>query len=185
MSRIRVLFLLIVLVAGFPAAARAQVEIAFYSKDLASSFPHAYVRLTGTDDSGRPFDSNYGFTPARMSPAILVGAVEGMMQAVGTDYIARSDRHFSVSLTSEQYARVVAVIERWRDGPQPNYRLNGRNCVHFVADVAAAIGLDAPIVPNLMKKPKSYLEMVSRRNAALLARWPEPRAVLTERGPQR
>ena len=167
MRQIR-LFLFLVLF-GFGTAASAQVQIAFYSKDFASSFPHAFVRLTGEDSAGRPFDVNYGFTPVRLSPAILFGAVDGKVEAVGPDYIARSDRHFAFRLTSDEYRGVVAIVEAWRDSPQPSYRLDDRNCVHFVAEVAAALGLDAPAVPALMKTPKSYLQMVSQRNSAVIA----------------
>lgn len=162
------LFLFILLL-GLGTAASAEVRIAFYSKDLASSFPHAFVRLTGADSSGKPFDVNYGFTPVRLSPAILFGPVDGKVESVGPDYLARSDRHFAFALTDEEYRRVVAIVEEWRDSPQPSYRLNGRNCVDFVAEVANALGLNAPVVPKLMKKPKSYLEMVTSLNSALIA----------------
>lgn len=167
MRRLR-LFLFFMLL-GLGSAANAAVEIAFYSKDLASSFPHAYVRLTGADSTGRPFDVNYGFTPVRLSPAILFGAVDGKVESVGPEYVARSDRHFAFELTPDEYRKVVAIVESWRDSPQPSYRLGERNCVHFVAEVANALGLSAPVVPKLMKKPKSYLEMVTRRNSAVIA----------------
>lgn len=167
MRRLR-LFLFVLLL-GFGSAAGAEVRIAFYSKDFASSFPHAFVRLTGEDSTGRPFDVNYGFTPVRLSLAILSGPVDGKVEGVGAEYVARSDRHFAFALTADEYRRVVAIVEAWRDSPQPSYRLNGRNCVHFVAEVASALGLSAPVVPKLMKKPKSYLEMVTRTNSAVIA----------------
>jgi len=182
MRKIRLSVFLLLLACG--TAAHAEKQIAFYSKDMASSFPHAYVRLTGSDDAtGQPIDVNYGFTPVRLSPAILFGPVNGMIQSVGPEYIARSDRHFEVALTPDQYARVVAVVEKWRDSPQPNYRLNGRNCVDFVADVANAIGISAPVIPKLMKKPKSYLQTVTRMNSQLLASWPARLSVVSSQSP--
>src|SRR3712207_8844051 len=46
----RLCLFLLVLAFAWPQAARAAVEIHFYSKDLGASFPHAFVRLTGTVD---------------------------------------------------------------------------------------------------------------------------------------
>ena len=152
-------------------AAAAQVEIAFYSKDFASTFPHAYVRLTGIDSAGQRLDVNYGFTPVRISPAVLLGPIAGRIQTVSPEYVARSDRHFSLKLTSEKHQAVLAVIERWRTAPQPSYSLNRRNCVHFVGEIATALGLNAPPDAKLMKKPKSYLQKVTRDNQELIASW--------------
>lgn len=169
----RALRLILLLIAfGWGAAASAAVEISFYSKDMASSFPHAYVRLTGTDDAtGKPVDVNYGFTPVSLSPGILFGAVRGTIESASPEYIARSDRHFALKLTDEQYRKVVSTIQKWRDAPQPSYRLNGRNCIDFVADVAVALGLKAPVIPKLMKKPRSYLDEIARLNSPLIAGW--------------
>jgi hypothetical protein len=170
MRAIRLILLLVVF--GWSAAASAAVEISFYSKDMASSFPHAYVRLTGTDDAtGKAVDVNYGFTPVSLSPGILFGSVRGMIESASPEYIARSDRHFSLKLTDDEYRRVVAIIDKWRDAPQPSYRLDGRNCIDFVAEIATALGLKAPVIPGLMKKPKSYLNEVAKLNSALIAGW--------------
>jgi len=170
MRRIRLL--LFVFLAGWAVSAQAQIEIAFYSKDMASSFPHAYVRLTGTDDAtGKPVDVNYGFTPASLSPGVLFGSVRGIIESASPAYIARSDRHFALKLTDAQYRQVVAIVEKWRAAPQPSYRLNGRNCIDFVAEIANALGLKASVIPRLMKKPRSYLDEVARLNAALIAGW--------------
>ena len=158
----------------WPGAAWAQLEIAFYSKDTGSSFPHAYVRLTGTlDGSGKPIDVNYGFTPVSVSPGVLWGPVRGMIESALPEYVARSDRHFTLKLTPQQYRQVVAIVEKWRDAPQPSYRLNGRNCIDFVAEIANTLGIRAPVIPKLMKKPRSYLDEVARMNAPLIAHWNE------------
>jgi hypothetical protein len=170
MRQLRLLIFFVVF--AWCGTAQAQVEISFYSKDMASSFPHAYVRLTGTDDkTGQPVDVNYGFTPVSLGPGILFGPVRGMIESAGALYIARSDRHFTLKLSDEQYRKVIAIVEKWRTAPQPSYRLNGRNCVSFVADIAIALGLDAPIIPKLMKKPKSYLNAVTDLNARVIAHW--------------
>lgn len=170
MRHIRLILLLFL--ASWSAVASAQVEISFYSKDMASSFPHAYVRLTGTDDStGQPIDVNYGFTPVSLGPGILFGSVRGMIESASQEYIARSDRHFSLKLTDDQYRQVIAIVDKWRDAPQPSYRLSGRNCIDFVAEIATTLGLQAPVIPKLMKKPRSYLDEIARLNSALIAGW--------------
>lgn len=177
-----ILFLLLLL--GWAAPAFAAVEIHFYSKDFASTFPHGFVRLTGTVEStGEAIDTNYGFTPARLEPGILTGPVRGMIQTLSPAYVARSVRHFSLRLSEDQYRTVLAVVERWRTMPQPSYRLNSRNCVHFVADVASALGLHAPSDRKLMKKPKSFLRKVTRDNSALIAAWNDRRLGPRARNP--
>ena len=164
-----ILFLLLL---AWAAPATAMVEIHFYSKDLASSFPHGFVRLTGTVDStGQRLDVNYGFTAARVTPAILRGPVKGKIQTVSWRYVSRSVRHFSLELTEAQYRTVLKVVEEWRSMPQPSYLLNSRNCVFFVAEVAEALGLKAPAVPQLMKQPKRFLQKVTQDNRALIASW--------------
>lgn len=170
----RFLVLLLVLT-GWSGAASAGVVLHFQSKDLASTFPHAFVRLTGTDDvTGQPIDVNYGFTPVSLSPAIMLRPVAGMIQTVDPLYVSRSDRHFTLALTADQHRSVLAIVEAWRSAKQPSYRLNSRNCVHFVAQIATALGLHAPPAPGLMKKPKSYLRKVTADNLALIQRWPQP-----------
>ncbi|GAA4708879.1 hypothetical protein H9L13_00750 [Sphingomonas lutea] len=164
---------LAILCAGWCSPAAAAIDIHFYSKDFASTFPHAYVRLTGTvDATGEVVDTNYGFTPVRLNPSILMGPVKGMIQTVKPDYVARSDKHFTLRLTDAEYQAVLARVDQWRTATQPNYRLNSRNCVYFVADMAAALGLEAPPVPALMKKPKSFLMKVTADNRARIAQWP-------------
>jgi hypothetical protein len=169
----RIHILLFVFFAGWAATAQAQIEIAFYSKDMASSFPHAFVRLTGVDDqTGKQIDDNYGFTPATLGMSILFGNVKGIVESAGPQYVARSDRHFALQLTDEQYHTVLAIIDKWRNAPQPSYNLNKRNCITFVAEVAIALGLKAPVLPKLMKKPKSYLNVITDMNSTLISHWP-------------
>jgi len=171
-TMLRRLLLFLLLTLGWAGAAAAEIEIHFHSKDMASTFPHAFVRLTGTDErTGEAVDINYGFTPVSLTPAILFGPVQGMMHTVSRQYLDRSDRHFSLKLTDAQYRAVLAVVERWRAAPQPNYRLNSRNCVHFVAEVAAALGLAAVPDRKLVKKPKSFLRQVTQDNLALIESW--------------
>ena len=90
------LFLALVLI-GWASPAFAEVEIRFQSKDFASTFPHAFVRLTGTDPAtGQSIDTNYGFTPTGVGPGLLLGPVRGMIQTVDPVYVSRSDLHFTL-----------------------------------------------------------------------------------------
>ena len=153
-----------------PGQAAAAVDITFYSKEFGSSFPHAFVALNGTiDRSGERVDTNYGFTATHVSPAVLMGSVQGEVMTVDAKYQGGSDAHFTLRLSDSEYDQVMATVERWRTLPQPSYHLNRQNCVFFVAHVAAALGMTADTPKALMKKPRSYLEMLGRANQAWLA----------------
>ncbi|HEX8240176.1 MAG TPA: hypothetical protein VF574_10600 [Allosphingosinicella sp.] len=147
----------------------AAVSITFYSKELGASFPHAFVILEGTPDrGGARIAEDYGFTAKTISPAILWGKVAGeVITDHSVSYVKGSDRHFTVALTDFEYDRVMATIARWRAARQPSYDLDRHNCVHFVADLAAAIGM-TPDTSKLMKKPRSFLEALVARNRAWL-----------------
>ena len=157
--------LLAILLLIVPAAGHAAVQITFLSKEFGASFPHAYVALEGTlDRSGERISGNFGFTAVQVSPAVLLGSVKGEIMSVEPAYMRKSDRHFSLTLSDDEFDRVMATVERWRSLKQPSYNLNRQNCVFFVAEVAAALGMTADTPPALMKKPRSYLEMLSRSN---------------------
>jgi hypothetical protein len=162
-------FLAAALLALTAAPGWAAVSITFYSKELGASFPHAFVTLEGTLDRGGPrIEEDYGFTAKTISPAILWGKVAGKVDTEhSAGYIKGSDRHFTVTLTDAEYDRVIATVERWRAARQPNYDLDRHNCVHFVAELAAAIGMTAD-TSKLMKKPRSFLETLTARNRAWL-----------------
>jgi hypothetical protein len=164
------LFLALASAGWFPAAAAAAVEISFYSKEFGASFPHAFVALSGTlDETGEKIDTNYGFTATHVSPAVLMGSVTGEIMSVDAAYMAKSDRHFAIVLSDDDYRRVMETVERWRTMKQPSYNLNRQNCVYFVAHVAAAIGMKADTPNRLMKKPRSYLESLTQANREWLA----------------
>ena len=148
----------------------AAVSITFYSKELGASFPHAFVIVEGTPDrGGARIDEDYGFTAKTISPAILWGKVGGEVitdHSVG--YVKGSDRHFTVSLSDAEYDRAMATVARWRSAKQPSYDLDRHNCVHFVAEIAASIGLRTD-TSRFMKKPRSFLEALTEANRAALA----------------
>jgi hypothetical protein len=147
----------------------AAVSITFYSKELGASFPHAFVILEGTPDRGGPrIEEDYGFTAKTISPAILWGKVAGeVITDHSAGYVKGSDRHFTIALSDSEYDRVMATIARWRSAKQPSYDLDKHNCVHFVAELAAAVGMTADM-RKLMKKPRSFLENLTAQNRAWL-----------------
>ena len=164
-------WLLALLLLGVQAPALAAVEIAFYSRELGgNNFPHAFVALHGTvDATGEQVDTTYGFTAHSVTPAILWGSVTGEVVVEGERQRARSTRQFALTLTDERYHAVMAVVDQWRNMPQPSYNLNHRNCVHFVAELARTVGLRVEEVPGLMKRPRSFLLHVRSLNPQLAA----------------
>jgi hypothetical protein len=156
-----------------PTSSWAAVRITFYSKEFGASFPHAFVILDGTlDRSGQRIAEDYGFSAKTISPAILWGKVKGeVISDHNQGYVANSDRHFSLTLSDAEYDAVMATVARWRTAKQPSYDLDRQNCVHFIADIAAGLGLRPQPRKGLMKKPRSFLESLTEANRTwLLAR---------------
>lgn len=147
-----------------PAPAAAQVVISFYSHDLGATFPHAFITLRGKTSDGRVVDTNYGFTAKALTPAILMGSVGGKVETSTPAYVASSDRQFSLPLDDRQYASVMSLVDKWRTMPGKSYNLNKRNCIHFVGEVAQAVGLKVVFDKSLLKKPKSFLHSLVALN---------------------
>ncbi|MDP8994639.1 MAG: hypothetical protein M3N07_06640 [Pseudomonadota bacterium] len=167
---LRLRALLATLVFLIAAPAHAAVEITFYSRELGTQFPHAFVVLEGTPDrGGERIDANYGFTATHVTPAVLFGSVRGEVGPVGDGYVRASDPHFSLTLNDEEYDLVMATIARWSALDQPSYNLNRRNCVHFIADVAASLGMTAEVPRNLTRRPRSLIQSLIRANGDWLA----------------
>ncbi len=151
-----------------PPAAHAAVVVSFYSHDFGDRFPHAFVTLKGRlDATGEAVDTNYGFTAQSVSPAILLGSVKGYVQTSKPDYVAKSDRQFSLTLDDATYVRLTAKIREWQDRKQPSYNLGKHNCVHFVMELAEVVGLKVNRKSKYFKKPKSFLLEVKELNPQL------------------
>jgi hypothetical protein len=150
------------------APAQAVVIATFYSHDFGDHFPHGFVTLKGTvDATGKIVDTNYGFTAVTVSPAILMGSVKGMIETKDAKYIARSKPHFSLTLSDAEYARFMAFVDRWRNLPGKSYNLGKRNCVHFVLEAAALLGLNVNRQSKFFKKPKSFILETMKLNPGL------------------
>lgn len=168
----RLLLALVLLVAALPA--QAAVTMTFYSREFGTSFPHAFVAMSGTlDGDGTVVEGSWGFTAVSITPAILMGSVPGKLESVTDSYRRGSDAHFSVVLSDAQYAAVHRVIDDWRTRGGKSYNLNRANCVHFVGELARAAGLVAVDDPELMKKPRSYLVAVKAANPQLVSDAPQ------------
>ncbi|MEP7351319.1 MAG: hypothetical protein ABI668_15385 [Sphingorhabdus sp.] len=148
--------------------ARAEVSATFYSHDFGDHFPHAFVKLQGTvDATGETVDTNYGFTAVNTSPAILMGPVKGMIETKDPKYVSKSNAHFTLRLSDSDYARLIALVEKWRNMPGKSYSLSSRNCVHFAMEAAALLGISVNRKSKFFKKPKTFLLEVMRLNPAL------------------
>lgn len=169
MFRLRLMILtLLAFFMGAVFPAQAAVTVSFYSHDFGSRFPHAFITVKGhLDGSGQAIDNNFGFTAKNVSPAILMGSVKGYVQTSEADYIAKSDRQFSVVVDDATYARLIAKVREWQDRKQPSYSLNKGNCVHFVMELAEVVGLKVNRKSKLFKKPKSFLLEVKELNPKL------------------
>jgi hypothetical protein len=155
----RYLAILVAAIASLPSnSAQAEVLATFYSRDFGDYFPHAFVKVQGTVDStGEKVDTNYGFTAVNVSPAILTGSVKGMIETKDEKYVSGSNAHFTLRLSDAEYAKLIAMVEQWRNLPQKSYNLNRRNCVHFAMEAAALLGLNVNRKSKFFKKPKSFI----------------------------
>ncbi|MEP6786227.1 MAG: hypothetical protein ABI898_10855 [Sphingomonadales bacterium] len=143
--------------------AQADIEVSFWSRELGLELPHAFFNISGTV-AGRPVEESYGFTAKTITPALLWGPVPGRIDLTTKGYMASSHKLFTVTVPDEAYPRLRALVQRFSERPGSIYRMNERNCVHFVAEAAAAAGLRMPAVPKLMKRPTSFLLAVAAAN---------------------
>lgn len=154
-----------------PHSVRAQITVAFYSHELGSSFPHAFIVLKGTPQAGgAPVDINFGFTARSVTPAILMGPVSGKIEAAKPAYVRHSDRKFAFTISDQQFDQLMALVEKWRTLPGKSYDLNKRNCIHFVGEAAQILGLKVIFDKSLIKTPRSFLESIIRLNPMLASR---------------
>lgn len=161
-----------VLIAVMPDSAAAEVEVAFYSRPGdGRTFPHAFVTLRGTiGPERRRIERAVGFTAVRVGLDILNGPVAGAVVVEPPEFIVRSERELALRISDDRYARIDSAIRQWKAAPQPSYRLDRRNCVHFVAAVARAAGLRVPPAGRYWRDPHGFLTALAaanRRPAAL------------------
>lgn len=162
------------LAAVSPQAAAAQVTLSFHSFNgsvVFGRYPHTFIVLEGTlEETGQPVSENYGYTAVRVSPAILSSNVAGTVRSEKEKYLKTTNRHFTLPVSDALYHAIVAEVRRWRDEGGTQYNLNTRNCVHFVARIAQMAGIAADVPAEMVKRPKAWLNHITRRNPQLGAR---------------
>jgi hypothetical protein len=168
----RILTGLLALIAfALPQAAAAQVTLSFHSFNgsmFGGRFPHTFIVLQGTlEATGQAVNENYGYTAIKLSPAILSGNVAGTVMEEKPKYLTTTNRHFSIPISDEQYHRIIAEMQAWRDAPGKVYNLDRHNCVHFVARMAELAGLTVQVPENMVRRPKLWLNFVTRLNPQL------------------
>jgi hypothetical protein len=111
---------------------------------------------------------NFGFSAPDVSFAMLLRPVDGALDVEPDDYVAQGHPHFSFTISDDQYRAVLQVVKQWHDAPQPSYDLHTHNCVTFVKDIAAAVGLSVDDSADYILKPSEFLDDVAARNAKFL-----------------
>lgn len=155
----------------WPSPAHAKVQIHFHSFNgsvLFGRYPHTFIVLEGTlEASGRAVNENYGFSARRAGPGALSGPVEHMILTETEKNIRSTNRHFSITLSDEEYIRIVKLVRSWRDAPGKFYDLETRNCIHFVGEIARLIGLAVDYPDDMLRRPKRWLNHISALNPQL------------------
>ena len=160
----RLLPLILALLVGLlPAAARADIEVGFWTRELGLELPHAFFTIRGTVE-GRPVEESYGFTAKTITPALLWGPVPGRIDLTTKGYMAASNKLWMVTVPDAAYPRLKALVARYSVKPGSTYRMNERNCVHFVAEAAGVIGMRLPDGKGMMKRPTSYMMAIAAAN---------------------
>lgn len=146
----------------------AQVALSVHSREMGNTFPHAFVTFEGTLSDGTPVPlTGVGFTARRLSPAILMGSVEGEVEAITGRDLTRGTNHFTVMLDDAAYARMLAVIADWRGRAGRSYNLERANCIHFVMDIARSVGLATNPATRFHKRPRAFSEELKALNPTL------------------
>ncbi len=154
-------------------AAMAEVKMSFHSFDgsvLFGRYPHAFVVLEVTLGNGTRVNENFGFSALKTTPAILNGPVKQTVISEKPNTIAKTNRHFTVTISDAQYARIKQEMAAWRDAPGNYYDLEKRNCIHFVGRMAELVGLKVAYPKDMLRRPKKWLNYVTGLNPSLGAR---------------
>ncbi len=85
-------------------------------------------------------------------------------------YITSTNRHFTIPISDAKFRAMKAEIARWRDAPGRFYDLDTRNCIHFVGKLASMIGVTVDYPKKFLRKPKAWLNHVTKLNPQLGAK---------------
>jgi hypothetical protein len=158
--------------------ANAVVTITFYSHKfhlfhgMATEFPHGFVILSGTTDSGQPVNRELGFSATNFYARALFFPIDGALDdSLPSDYVSEAVYHFAFPLTDAQYRAVIATADKWQNAPQPSYDFYNANCVTFVRDIAVAAGLAVSYNKKFIHDPRAFLDDAAIRNSTFLAQF--------------
>ncbi len=113
---------------------------------------------------------NFGFSAVYSSQAMTNDPAEHEIVVEEDDTIRETNRHFSITVSDEKYRQMRREIERWRNYPGRYYDLDERNCIHFVATLAEMVGVQADVPERFLRRPKAWLNYITRNNPQLNAR---------------
>ncbi len=102
-----------------------------------------------------------------MSPAILTGPVKHSIEVEKDKYVRSTNRHFTITATDAQYYAIKRELAAWRDAPGKYYDLDTRNCIHFVGAIGGILGLKVDYPKKYLRKPKAWLNYVTKLNPQL------------------
>lgn len=164
---------LALLALAWSGPALAEVQIHFHSFNgsvLFGRFPHTFIVLDGAlEETGEPIAENYGFSAKRPNASVLNGPVEHTFLTETERNVRRTNRHFSLTITDDQYRAVIAEVRRWQTAPGRYYDLDTRNCIHFVGTIAAMLGVKVEYPDTMLRRPKKWLKHIVRLNPGLEA----------------
>nr|WP_166175250.1 hypothetical protein [Altererythrobacter segetis] len=155
-----------------PACAKVEVEFrSFNGSMFFGRYPHTFVIFHGTlDATGQKIDENFGFTARHVTPAILSGPVEGEIWIEEPKWIAKTNRHFAVTVDDATYHEMRAEVDFWDKHPGKFYDLDHNNCIHFVGKIAQMAGLKVDFPKELLRKPRAWLNHIAALNPQLHAK---------------
>lgn len=166
------LFLVVVVlsVSSWAGPAAAEVKVSFYSHGWGvgpngfTYFPHAFIRIEGAPAGGEPVDDTFGFTATDPTAAAL--NLRGYVKPADPRYIGNSQLHFWVIINDDTYRVMMDRIAWWQSPEGWVYNIRSRNCIDFVADMAATLGLEPGGTRTW--KPGVFMDDTVRRNAGKL-----------------
>jgi hypothetical protein len=101
---------------------------------------------------------------------VLTGPVEGEIYVEQPKWIARTNRHFTVTVDDATYRKMRAEVDFWGNHPGKFYDLDKNNCIHFVGKIAEMAGLKVDYPKSLLRKPRAWLNRVVSLNPQLHAK---------------
>ena len=169
---LRILAALLALVTAHVAMAEVRVTFHSFNGSMPfGRFPHAFVAFDGTlDGTGERVHENFGWSAKNLTPAILTGPVYGVVLVEKEKYLIKTNSHFTIALTDAEYHKLRAEVEVFRTHPGKYYDLEKRNCIHFVGRMAELLGLKVDYPPELLRKPREWLNRIGDLNPQLHAK---------------